>query len=350
MSKTAPDPQREELFHSPDMYLLELTAQQALFIRMTRESYYRSIFTDRQRIVPAHPEGRGINLDKLLGRSDAGLVQQPLRFIFHLAHGGSTLFARALDNPGHSLVIREPSPLRQLAVERLSTPPMLFNPEHWMRRLRLVTGLLGRRYRESEVVRVKANVPVNFILSETLSLQKNSCGVMLYTGLEQYLVAVLKSADHQRWILNVIRQLRSGVTQVEGLSSVMADRLTAPQAAACLWIAQMVQFARALDTYPNLRSLRSETFFDQPADTLRAAAAFMDIDISADEVNRIVAGDLFSCHAKSPGQAYNNVTRKGEYCRQLADNQQLISEGMDWAAGYLSQLDLPAVLPRPLLV
>jgi hypothetical protein len=350
MNKTAADFQWEGLFHSPDMYLLEFTEQQALFIRMTRESYYRSIFTDRQRIIPVDPKGRGINLDRLLDRSDLESVQQPLRFIFHLAHGGSTLLARALDSPGHSLVIREPSPLRQLAVERLATHPMLFNQEHWMRRLRLVTGLLGRRYQESEPVLVKANVPVNFILPEVLSLHEDSCGLMLYSGLTQYLVAVLKSPAHQRWVVNVIRQLAGGVKQIPALSSVMVEKLSPPEAAACLWISQMVQFVRALDVFPNLRSLQSETFFDQPADTLKAATGFMGIVISDDDVNRMVAGELFSMHAKNPGQVYDNAARKNEYRRQLADNQLLISEGVEWAEGYLSALDIPEVLPRPLIV
>lgn len=349
MNIIAADPQWGEVFRNPDMYLLELTEQQALFIRMTRENYYRSIFTDRQRIIPADTTGSGINLERLLERSDSESVQQPLRYIFHLAHGGSTLLARALDRPGCSLVIREPAPLRQLAVERLATHPLLFNQEHWMRRLRLVTGLLGRRYQESEPVLVKTNVPVNFILSELLSLDKDSCGVMLYSGLTEYLAAVLKSPDHQRWVVNVIRQLAGGMKQIPGLSSVMVDKLSPPQAAACLWMIQMVQFVRALDVYPNLRSLRSETFFDQPAETLTAAADFMGINIPGDEVNRIVTGELFSRHAKNPGQVYDNVVRKAEYAHQLTENQQLISEGRAWAEGYLSQLDLPEVLPRRLV-
>ena len=70
MNNTAPDSQWEALFHNPDMYLLEFTDQQALFVGMTRESYKQSIFTDRPRIVPAQPAGHGINLDKLLEQSE----------------------------------------------------------------------------------------------------------------------------------------------------------------------------------------------------------------------------------------------------------------------------------------
>ena len=350
MNKSVPDFQWEELFHSPDMYLLEFTEQQALFVLMTRESYNRSIFTDRQRIVPARPAGRGINLDKLLQYPEIDSVQQPLRFVFHLAHGGSTLLARALDLPGRSLVIREPAPLRQLAIERLATHPMLFNQEHWMHRLRLVTGLLGRRYRESEPVLVKANVPVNFILPEVLSVHEDSCGIMLYSGLKQYLAAVLKSPDHHRWVVNVIRQLAGGVKQIPALSSVMVDKLSPPEAAACLWFAQMSKYVQALESHSNLRTLVSDVFFEQPEATLQAASDLMGLGFSAVEIQEIVAGALFTSHAKKPGIAYDNAARKSEYRRQLADNQQLISAGMGWADDYLCQLDLPEILPRPLIV
>jgi hypothetical protein len=349
MNKTAPDFQWEGLFHSPDMYLLEFTEQQALFILMTRESYNRSIFTDRQRIVPASPEGRGIDLDKLLQHPDIDSVQQPLRFVFHLAHGGSTLLARALDLPGRSLVIREPAPLRQLAVERLATHPMLFNEERWMRRLRLVTGLLGRRYLESEPVLVKANVPVNFMLPELLSLHEDSCGVMLYSGLKQYLASVLKSPDHQRWVVNVIRQLAGGIKQIPALSSVMVDKLSPPEAAACLWLVQMSKYVQALELHSNLRTLVSDAFFEQPGATLQAASDFMGLGFSAPEIQEIVASGLFTLHAKKPGMVYDNAARKDEYRRQLADNQQLISAGMEWVEDYLSQLDLPEILPSPLI-
>lgn len=42
---------------------------------------------------------------------------QSTTWIFQMAHCGSTLLARALDDPGASLVLREPLSLRQTAVQ-----------------------------------------------------------------------------------------------------------------------------------------------------------------------------------------------------------------------------------------
>ncbi len=340
----------DELFHRPDHHLLEFSGPQALFVPMTRESYARSIFTDRQRIVPAHPSGRGVDLNRLLERFDAEAIPaRPLRFVFHLAHGGSTLLSRALDCPGRSLVIREPFPLRQLAGERLSAVPGTMDMALWEKRLRLVTALLGRRYRDSEPVVVKANVPVNFILPQLLALQEDSRSLLLYSGLQPYLVSVLKGPDHRRWVSNVIRQLEGGVRSIEALSAVRVAELSAPEAAACLWLAQMYQYARLLETHAGVKSLDSDRFFDRPLESLRAAVEFYGLELSQAELEGIVAGELFTRHAKLPGQRYDNAVRKADMERHTRENRQDIEAGLRWAEKFLPGLDLPGVLPNALV-
>jgi hypothetical protein len=338
------------LFHRPDNYLLEFTGPQALFIPMTRETYARSIFTDRHRIVPAQPSGRGVDLNNLLARFDAEAAPlRPLRFVFHLAHGGSTLLSRALDCPGRSLVIREPFPLRQLAGEYLSATPGSMNMAFWDSRLRLVVSLLGRRYRDSEQVIVKANVPVNFILPQLLALQEDSRSVLLYSGLQPYLTSVLKGPDHRRWVGNVIRQLEGGVRWIEALSAVRVAELSPPEAAACLWLAQMYHYGRILETHARVRSLDSDVLFEQPLATLQAAADYFDLDLSRHEIEGIVSGELFSRHAKFPGKTYDNAARKADMEHHARENQRDISEGLRWAENYLPGLDLPGVLPNALV-
>ena len=106
----------DDLFASPDHYLHSFEGDAAVFVPMDREAYRRSIFLDG-RTRPA--ANRSMRLP-------AGALVEPVRrpeptgSIFHVAHCGSTLLARALDRPSTNLVLREPLALRQLA-----SPPTL---------------------------------------------------------------------------------------------------------------------------------------------------------------------------------------------------------------------------------
>ena len=139
----------DDLFASPDHYLHSFEGDAALFMPMDRAAYHRSIFLDG-RISPA-----ANRIDEAPGRrrlTDAVRQAAPTGWIFHVAHCGSTLLARALDRPSANLVLREPLALRQLA---LAADPG---------RLALTLAMLSKRYRDDLPTIVKANVPVNFLL------------------------------------------------------------------------------------------------------------------------------------------------------------------------------------------
>ena len=103
-----------DLYEDPDHYLHSFDGEYAVFVPMDRDAYARSIFLDR-RIQPA----------------DSGAIRAPIepllrgwppvrtaRWIFHVAHCGSTLLANAMERLGDHIVLREPAALRQVAVSR----------------------------------------------------------------------------------------------------------------------------------------------------------------------------------------------------------------------------------------
>ena len=340
----------EVLFQRPDFYLLEFRGPNAFFVRMTRETYLRSIFTDRQRIVAASKRAWGMPTGKLMSQYESqNLPQPPLGYIFHIAHCGSTLLARALDHSSELLVYREPSPLRQLAVEFTATPDEAYDGGTLVRRLQLVTGLLGRTYESSQAAIVKANVPVNFILPQLMQLNPNSCGILLYAPLRGYLLSVLKSPQHQQWVSSVVRELAGGIKRIELLAEVVSETLSPAKAAACLWLAQMLNYRQMVESTDRVRTLDCEILFDRPADTLAAAFALFGVELAAEEIRNIVSGDLFSHHAKLPGFRFDNMARKAEL-DQLADTLgDQIKEGTAWVSEVMAPQDVPEELPNPLV-
>jgi len=278
-------PTVEELLGSPDHYLHSFDGDHALFVPMDRAAYRRSIFLD-QRISPAGPGVMRVPVAALAEAPPA----LPINWIFHVAHCGSTLLARALDELGGGLVLREPLALRQLAL--LPEPGALLAP---------TLALLSRRYPGAGPTLIKANVPVNFMLPPLLAAEPPPRAIFLYAKLPDYLCAVLRSANHRRWVRDV----------TELLAAQLGKRLPESDAerATLLWSAQVRHFALAVSRVGDARSLDYEVFTSHPAKTLAACAEFFGIDVRRAEIDRVVAGPLFNTYSKDPAITFDNQSR-----------------------------------------
>ena len=84
-----------DLITNPDYYLWRFDGDYAFFARMNRDTYKKSIFTD-QRIFKLDPKPIRVDLDELVQAFKKQKYESPgLCYIFHVAHCGSTLLARA---------------------------------------------------------------------------------------------------------------------------------------------------------------------------------------------------------------------------------------------------------------
>lgn len=275
----------DDLFASPDHYLHSFEGDAAVFMPMDRAAYHRSIFLDG-RISPAADRTMKVPAGALLSG-----IRPPAAtsWIFHVAHCGSTLLARALDQVDANLVLREPLALRQLALSS--------NPEA----LALTAAMLSKRYRADAPTLVKANVPVNFILPDLVALDGQARAILLHCGLRDYLLAILRSDNHRNWLRNVTTQLAVHLGDLSALPD--------PERAATLWLAQMRAFADAIAAMPSARSLDAERFFDEPGDILKVAAAHLHVAMTDAEIDAVAGGPLFSTYSKNPEVAFDNAAR-----------------------------------------
>jgi hypothetical protein len=310
----------DDLFASPDHYLHSFDGDAAVFVPMDRAAYRRSIFLDT-RISAA---GTG-SMRMPVAALDAG-AGAPLAtgWIYHLAHGGSTLLARALDFHGRSLVLREPLALRQIALAPDAA------------RLKIVLAMLGKRYDSNLPTIVKANVPVNFILPEIAAFNPQAHAIFLWSRLEDYLPAILRSHEHRRWVRTVTGLLAAHLGDLSALSDA--------ECAAALWLGQMRAFAAAMVMLPEARSLESEMLFNTPADTLAAAGDCLGVAMGPGDVGSIVAGPLFARHAKRPETAFDNIARLERKARIQLD----LSAEIAAASAWIEQAGGSPSLPRPL--
>ena len=85
----------DALFATPDHYLYAFEAGEALFLPVDRDVYRRSLFLD-DRIALESGEILPFSAEALAARRDAEDRPIPrIGWIFHIAHCGSTLLARA---------------------------------------------------------------------------------------------------------------------------------------------------------------------------------------------------------------------------------------------------------------
>lgn len=312
-------PSIDQLRASPDFYLHSIEGDEAIIVPMDQAAYQRSIFLDR-RISPAGEGGFRVPF-AALGPAAANPSQ--LGWIFHVAHCGSTLLARALDElaAGSNLVLREPLALRQLSFARDDE------------RLRLVLASLARRYPGGGPTLIKANVPVNFILPAIAASDPAAPAILLKLDLPDYLLAILRSDNHRLWLRNIVGQLAGEL----GLAGEISDA----QAAGALWLGQMRRFVAASAQMPNARTLDAEQFFGDPAATLLAAANQLGVATTAADVAALVAGPLFSTYSKRPDVAFDNnarLERRDHLARALAAE---IAEAQEWVTQ--TAADVPAL-------
>ena len=330
------------LFDSPDFFLLAFEAQAAVIAEMDREAYNRSIFCDA-RISPKTPPARA-PLAPLLDYNAAHPPGAPnVGYIFHVAHCGSTLLARALDAPSTNLVIREPMLLRQLGVQRsahFGTTP----PDDWRKRLKLATTMLDRRYVVNGPVIVKANVPVNLMVDELMAANPQQAAIAIYFSLEYYLQAILRSPNHRKWVDGVSEELKDGIAALTG---PRAPNQSHAVTAARLWLAQMLVYDAALGKYPNVASLNAEDLFDTPRETTAAAFGHFGQTVDDAQLDTIMAGELFTRYSKNPQVAFDNAARHERRRALAADLAPEIAEARAYVEA--SGRRLPDRLAKPLV-
>ena len=177
---------------SPALFVHEIRPDKgvALVIEADRNFYRNAVFLD-QRVLNQKSKGAWVPLDLLWRHVDAGSGGRiaPASFIFHTGHSGSTLISRLLDEVPNVLGIREPLPLRTMAVGfngRESLPKGAFDEA-----FRRTYQLLVRRFSPEQQVIIKATSMCNNIAHLLLRQNSANRGLLLFVKLEVYLANML---------------------------------------------------------------------------------------------------------------------------------------------------------------
>ena len=134
------------------------------------------------------------------------------------------------------------APERTLVTTRVFDAPREAVYKAWTdpKRLALVMAMVSKRYRADLPTIVKANVPVNFLLSDLTAFDPLAPTIFLYLGLSDFVLATLRNERHRLWL----RRLTSQLSAYLGDCSQMSDA----ERTAALWLAQMHAFSTVITT------------------------------------------------------------------------------------------------------
>ncbi len=330
-----------DLLDNPDWFLYHFEGDRAYFVPMSRQAFHDSIFCD-SRIQTVSSKILPVKLDPLMHAFETqGRRGRPVSLLYHMAHVGSTLLSRGLDLPGVNVVYREPQALRQLGVWKATGDTQGAQGHSAAALLRLAMHMFSKPCGDGEKVIVKANVPVNFLISDLRKTVPDARAIVLYSGLEDYVLALHKSEEHRQWVGRIIGELAPGWAQLSGIEPAALGKLSLPQAIACIWLAQVGLFVEAVAATEHCRSLDSESLFSRPGEVLAAAFDHFGHPVSAPQLEAVVRGGVFSRHAKNPGVAYDNEVRRAEKRALASRFEREVEAARQWVETHRGRFPVP---------
>lgn len=325
---------------------LDMEKRVITFARITRAGLVKEAFLDA-RMAGSTKGTAEAPIDALL---PAPAPQRPPPvFIFHTAFCCSTLMARALDAPGKSLALKEPEILMGLANAYRMAPNAAAKAE--VDEIRdFVLRMLARPHEGDEKILIKPTNTANNLLPILAGTAARA--VLLYGDLKGFLISVLKKGEACKAFVR--KQYIIFALDKEGVGAIperQALGLTDLQIAALVWRHQMEMFSRLLTALKvdNFRSLDFRVLLDRPADTLKAARAHLQLDLSDTEIEAAAIGPVFQKNSKFDDQDYDAGARARDEAALLERHKAELDMIENWAMGLQLGNAISTPMPKPLL-
>lgn len=308
------------------------------FAHLPKTAQRRAVFLD-PRYVGGAPRSAPASVDALPGeavREHAG----PIHFIFHTAFCCSTLLTRALDIPGVSMGVKEPSVLAAFADYWAGTRR---GPGAFLA-LRATLDLLSRPLEPGETQIIKPSNVANHIVPQMLHARPDAKAIVIHSSLDTFLRAIARRGMDGRAFARLVYQQFAPIIPIEaGFTDIDTLLQTDLQVAAQAWLMQ----AAFLDSVARrfgastVRTLSSERLLAEPAATLTAVGDFFDLDIDRQRAEAIAAGPVFNEHAKEPGRQFNAAALAEQQRQTNAMYAGEIAAARNWAQGLAQHHNKP---------
>ncbi|MBV6424606.1 MAG: hypothetical protein NAOJABEB_02419 [Steroidobacteraceae bacterium] len=281
-------------------FKLDLTRGRVLRIEMDEAALRAASFLD-DRILTPSTRGGWVPLAGFEATVPAG-PNCPLHFIFHTGHVGSTLVSRLLDATGRVLPLREPLPLRTLAV---ATGDARFEG---------LVALFIRHWRSvpvaTDAVIVKATSSAARIAPALLDAAPEARAIYLNVRAEPYLATLL--AGENSWIdlRGHAPERLQRLAAHGGAPPLPLESLSPGELVAASWLAETTTQRAVLARYPGrVMAVDFDTFLADPAGHLRPILAHFGLRSDTTTVATALASPVLTRYSKAPEHPYDPALR-----------------------------------------
>lgn len=260
-------------------------------------------------------------------------------FIFHTAFCRSTLLVRALHASHHATGLNEPGILNSLAViDRVARPDAtaLVDP---------CLALLTRLQAPAEAVVIKPSNVANALIPAIMAARPQARAVIMSNSLRAFCGSVhRKGLMGRRWARRLNAHVQRYAPLDLGLDDAGLFELTDMQVAGLAWLLQQRWLAILLgeDRDERMRTLDGEDFAKRPEESLMRVAAHFGKKLDANTAQKVVAGQLFTNHAKLGGSYAERVKLEHD-----AAESAIVEEEIEMVSVWIAQIagQIGVVLP-----
>jgi hypothetical protein len=319
---------------SPEIYphSYELMADMAYLVRLSEAEYKAAAFLD-QRALPPGRTGEWTPWAAVMERLGPGAPARGCDFIFHISHVGSTLLSRLLGEHPRLFSLREPVPLRTLALAEieLDTAESVVSPERFAERLSQFTALWGRTWRPEQRALIKGTSIASGLASHLLARDPQARAILMCAPAEPFLASIFgarNSINDLRAMAQVrLRRLHRAI----GGPAWRLWELSPGELTAMSWAAEMVALTEAAQAHAG-RTLwiDFERFLDAPAPELAKAFAHLAVEVPLQQVEALARSPIMGRYSKAQEHAYDAALRREvlDYGRSLAPEE--LRRGLAW--------------------
>ena len=322
------------LLASPDVHVLRYDFERhaALLIRLSRAQLEEASFLDDRLLNIDVPHGF-VALQPVVpaALNLAGLL--PLHYVFHTGHVGSTLVSRLLGSVRGVLSLREPFPLRQVAValDQVGQPGSRIDPERLRRVFDATIKLLQRGFPESRAVVVKATSVLGRMAPELMAALPESRAIYLNVRPETYVATYLSNPNSLRDLLPIMAERIERLRRFGLPEQLLGGPWSDGERAALAWLAESLsgQHAAAVLGDRLLRVDFDALLADVPAALGRVAHHFV-LEHDPEALQCLRESPLLGRYSKASAHAFSPDLRK----RLLMDSARIhadeIQRGTVW--------------------